>query len=677
MHASDLPFLQKGHDLYEQFTRRVDELAPPAFSVLVVIDAAALQVPAAGAGQFFFASFTSPGLLGVDFCADRGNVVVTTRPDGQAHLAGMRQGDRVVAVDGKPAVRQGEGFGGFVAGLRARERPLVWTVQRGIACGYCGPRSAGMGALPGLVFLECRRGLPRRARHVVLAFLGEPVKAKASTTVGNVKAAIAESINIPEGMFKLFVNMPALTGGSEADVDPHPQSELQNDVSLGALGIVSDGQQLLMRCEPRQFDSDSDRKVLESLFRTTGGDKWVGGWRNKHGWLSKLDMNDWFGVTTNDQGRVVKLILIGQRLVGELPDDFWHLDCIQDLRLQDNSLTGKFPCLSQCSQLAVFSCRNNGFSGVLPAFTHCTELKYFRCSSNNFSSVLPEFLNCILLEWFDCSGNAFEGTLPSFAACTNLKDFRCASNRFVAPLPSFETCLALRNIETHPLSGAVISPPVPTLPTYPVPRLPLAVPPGFVDAEPPAPSAPSPSEPVLGVVVDAATVAAITAAAAADAADSAAAAAVAAAATAVVVAVAATKAANGAVVAAAAADVAAAAAAASVAAANGAAAATAAAAAAIAAASGAAVVIAAVAAAAAASVAAAAAAAAATAAASVSETEEPNCCVVCFNAPISVLLLPCKHCCMCEACTEQVEVCPICCAQIASKITGIYLVSQR
>jgi serine/threonine protein kinase len=50
-------------------------------------------------------------------------------------------------------------------------------------------------------------------------------------------------------------------------------------------------------------------------------------------------------------------------------------------------------------------------------------------------------------------------------------------------------------------------------------------------------------------------------------------------------------------------------------------------------------------------------------------------CVVCEDAQKSVLLLPCKHICMCEGCAEGVRDCPICRTNIGERITGVYITS--
>ena len=58
----------------------------------------------------------------------------------------------------------------------------------------------------------------------------------------------------------------------------------------------------------------SDKSVLETLYDQTDGD----GWLNRSDWMTKKPMGDWYGVET-ENGRVIKLDLGGNNLVGRLP----------------------------------------------------------------------------------------------------------------------------------------------------------------------------------------------------------------------------------------------------------------------------------------------------------------------------------------------------------------------
>ncbi|CAN0334539.1 unnamed protein product, partial [Scytosiphon promiscuus] len=53
---------------------------------------------------------------------------------------------------------------------------------------------------------------------------------------------------------------------------------------------------------------DTDRRVLLRFYRTTGGRSWT----HRKGWEENaIDLGSWYGVTTNREGRVVKLDITG------------------------------------------------------------------------------------------------------------------------------------------------------------------------------------------------------------------------------------------------------------------------------------------------------------------------------------------------------------------------------
>ena len=56
---------------------------------------------------------------------------------------------------------------------------------------------------------------------------------------------------------------------------------------------------------------------------------------------------------------------------------------------------------------------------------------------------------------------------------------------------------------------------------------------------------------------------------------------------------------------------------------------------------------------------------------SADEDNARNECVVCLDAPKTIVLIPCGHKCLCEACAEWIEVgdpCPVCREKVAAKI---------
>ena len=59
-------------------------------------------------------------------------------------------------------------------------------------------------------------------------------------------------------------------------------------------------------------------EALKEIFNVTGGSKWIGGWRNKDGWMSRASLSKWTGVKV-DGGHVIELDLSDNNLQGKPP----------------------------------------------------------------------------------------------------------------------------------------------------------------------------------------------------------------------------------------------------------------------------------------------------------------------------------------------------------------------
>ena len=106
-----------------------------------------------------------------------------------------------------------------------------------------------------------------------------------------------------------------------------------------------------------------DRNALVALYNATGG----ANWRNNENWLSDASLDEWYGVTTDDSGRVVELDLSENRLRGEIPAELGHLNNLTRLDLSWSELRGAIPSeLGNLTNLTILDLAYNQFSGSLP-----------------------------------------------------------------------------------------------------------------------------------------------------------------------------------------------------------------------------------------------------------------------------------------------------------------------
>ena len=76
-----------------------------------------------------------------------------------------------------------------------------------------------------------------------------------------------------------------------------------------------------------------------ALYQATRGPNWA----NSDNWLNRRPLEEWYGVTTDLSGRVIKLDLRHNSLSGEMPQELGNLTSLRVLLLDFNQLTGSIP----------------------------------------------------------------------------------------------------------------------------------------------------------------------------------------------------------------------------------------------------------------------------------------------------------------------------------------------
>ena len=162
---------------------------------------------------------------------------------------------------------------------------------------------------------------------------------------------------------------------------------LVTTVDYGTVEITATSDSLADTAQVEIVFKLSNRQVLDSIYRLTGGENWT----DTTNWLSDEPLSEWYGVETNDSGQVVGLALGDNNLTGSIPDILAELDSLITLDLGGNALAGKIPYeLRELEQLRDLLLNGNALEGSLPrSLGYLAGLRYLHIGDNKLSGVVP------------------------------------------------------------------------------------------------------------------------------------------------------------------------------------------------------------------------------------------------------------------------------------------------
>ena len=220
----------------------------------------------------------------------------------------------------------------------------------------------------------------------------------------------------------------------------------------------------------------ADRAVLVTFFESTSGDFY---WDINTNWLSDRPLGTWYGVTTDEDGRVVELTLPNNGVWGPIPREFVQLQKLRRLDLSNNSVNGELPPeIGSLPDLEVLNLSENGFLGsgtpIPAAVGELDKLQVLDLSGTSFQgeiprelgslknlvrleladmiwlagSIPPEFGQLVNLAYLNVSGSGLEDALPREIMNTPLELFHWHRTSLCAPGDEeFRTWL--RGIASH------------------------------------------------------------------------------------------------------------------------------------------------------------------------------------------------------------------------------------
>ena len=203
----------------------------------------------------------------------------------------------------------------------------------------------------------------------------------------------------------------------------------------------------------------TDRAALEALYDATDGPSWT----DSTNWKTHAPLGEWYGVTTDADGRVIDLLLSGNTLTGPIPPELGNLENLENLGLGFNALTGRIPReLGALTGLWQLHLAGNALSGPIPAeLGNLTNLDSLNLQSNELTGSIPtEFGRLTSLTGLLLSSNALTGPIPeALGRLVNLWELWLDENDLSGPIPA--ALGRLENLENLGLGGNALTGPVP------------------------------------------------------------------------------------------------------------------------------------------------------------------------------------------------------------------------
>ena len=178
-----------------------------------------------------------------------------------------------------------------------------------------------------------------------------------------------------------------------------------------------------------------DRLALVALYNATDGANWA----DNTNWLSTEALSEWYGVTTDGNGRVTELSLDNNQLSGAIPAALGDLANLRTLILDDNQLSGAIPAaLGDLANLRKLDLCGNQLSGEIPAaLGDLANLTYLVLWGNDLSGEIPADLgNLANLRILSLHNNQLSGEIPAdLGRLTNLQELDLSQNDLSGEIP--------------------------------------------------------------------------------------------------------------------------------------------------------------------------------------------------------------------------------------------------
>ena len=293
--------------------------------------------------------------------------------------------------------------------------------------------------------------LTARANITVAQTASRVTITPASATLDEIGKTVQLKANVVDARNNPVPSAAVSWSSANTDIATVNPQGLVTAVAIGMTQIIAQSGNITGRITITVMGPDLERETLVKLFNATDGPNWT----NKEGWLSEGPLGSWYGVGTDGNGKVTKLILHENNLRGELVPELGQLASLDTLALTSNELTGNIPQeLGQLTNLALLFLWGNRLTGSIPQeLGLLTGLEKLSLSSNELEGNIPPELGKTKLTRLNLGNNRLTGQIPAeLGNLTNLTELLLGGNSGLSgPLPT--SLRGMRRLTELNLSG--------------------------------------------------------------------------------------------------------------------------------------------------------------------------------------------------------------------------------
>ena len=211
--------------------------------------------------------------------------------------------------------------------------------------------------------------------------------------------------------------------------------------------------------KPEDCTPEDQRQALIEFYNSTGGDKW----NNNTNWCSDTEpVENWHGITIDEECNVIKLHLRSNNLSGIIPESFGNLKFLQEVLFYNNNLTGEIPqSIGNLKALRALEFSRNNMSGEIPpTIGELSSLVWLYLWGNQLNGKIPpQIAKLSNLETLYISSNSFSDKIPDLTGLVSAQKIYLHRNDLTGPIP--ESLFSMSHLTNIAVSDNMLSGKIP------------------------------------------------------------------------------------------------------------------------------------------------------------------------------------------------------------------------